>query len=388
MGIKKPSQSQFTIRGVAQQIKKNTINLEHRIQRRGAWTLLQQQLFIASIIENIKIPGIVVVEENGIKYAIDGKQRITASVAFFEGKFPMTDNIEHLEDIDIEELESEEEITLEDIRGKYYADLPQAVKNKLQKFEFKFDIYKDLSDRQTRKLFKRYNGGTTLTKSQLSHCDSDFMNDIVNDFCQQPFFTNVNISSKMKDKFTDEVVVKQVLLLTYYQGETGIGGSDIDNFVKEMESIQNLPEYEELISETMEIASYLNLAITEPVKELRKTHVPIIFMTTQEAIKKGIEPERFGLWVKEFLLNNTGRKGSNTEYQQNSTSGTGTKENTEKRIKIAIDNFKSNINNIKMPTEGNNNNSSSNNNEKSDDYDIIMKTLQTMKDTEDLQNIA
>jgi len=315
-------------------------------------------------------------------------QLITASVAFFEGKFPMTDNIEHLEDIDIEELESEEEITLEDIRGKYYADLPQAVKNKLQKFEFKFDIYKDLSDRQTRKLFKRYNGGTTLTKSQLSHCDSDFMNDIVNDFCQQPFFTNVNISSKMKDKFTDEVVVKQVLLLTYYQGETGIGGSDIDNFVKEMESIQNLPEYEELISETMEIASYLNLAITEPVKELRKTHVPIIFMTTQEAIKKGIEPERFGLWVKEFLLNNTGRKGSNTEYQQNSTSGTGTKENTEKRIKIAIDNFKSNINNIKMPTEGNNNNSSSNNNEKSDDYDIIMKTLQTMKDTEDLQNIA
>ena len=72
MGIKKPSQSQFTIRGVAQQIKKNTINLEHRIQRRGAWTLLQQQLFIASIIENIKIPGIVVVEENGIIEWING----------------------------------------------------------------------------------------------------------------------------------------------------------------------------------------------------------------------------------------------------------------------------------------------------------------------------
>ena len=173
MGIKKPDTSTMTIRGAIQQLKKETLDLNHRIQRKNVWKPNQCQLLISSILENVKIPGIVIVEENGIRYAIDGKQRITTTTDFFENKFCLSDDIDYFEDVDFEELESEEPITIQDIVGRKYEDLPQAIKNKLQKFEFKLDVYKDLTDEQIRKLYKRYNGGTLLTKMELIRANAN-----------------------------------------------------------------------------------------------------------------------------------------------------------------------------------------------------------------------
>ena len=350
MGIKKQGHSDVTIRGAAQQIKKGTINLNHRIQRRGAWTELQKQLFIASILENIKIPGVIAVEEDGVKYALDGKQRITAGVEYFDNQFPLC-GIEYLEDIELDELESDEPIELKDIAGKLYKDLPQAAKNKLHTFNYKIDVYKELTDRQIKKLFKRYNGGTPLTKIQLSHCDSDFMNDDINALCEEHFFKNViNVSSKAKDKFTDESIIKQSLLLLYHKGDTGIEDNDIKHFIAEIEDLKDTSDYVDLFVKMRDITEYLNDSFIEAVKEMRKTHMPVIIITAQEAMNKDVEPKKFGSWAKEFLLNNTGRK-ADSEYKNLSSSSTSKKANITRRIQLAINDFNANVSNLKEGEE-------------------------------------
>jgi hypothetical protein len=339
MGIKKADTTTMTIRGAIDKLKKGTLNLEHRIQRRNAWTEEQGQLLISSILENIKIPGIVVVEENGVRYALDGKQRITKTTGFFENKFPLSDNVDYFEDIDFEELESEESITLQDIIGKRYEELPQAVKNKIQKFEFKVDVYKDLTNEQTKKLYKRYNGGTALTKVQLLHCDSDFMNDVIQQFGSQPFFKDVvNITDKMKNNFIDENVIKQSMLLIHYQGDTGVEDNDLKSFVAEMEEIQDTTDYKELISTMKEITEYMNKALTEPLKNMRRAHVPIIVYVAYRAVKQGTSPENFGEWVRKFLDENTGRK-ADSEYKDLSGQGASKKSNIKKRIDIALNDY-------------------------------------------------
>lgn len=347
MGIKKQAHSEITIRGAAQQLKKGTLNLNHRIQRRGAWTELQKQLFISSILENVKIPGIVTVEIDNVKYALDGKQRITAGVEFFEGKFALNENIEFIEDIELEELESEESIALEDIAGKYYTDLPSAVKDKLHQFQFKLDVYKELTDKQIKKLFKRYNGGTPLTKAQLLHCDSDFMNDDINYINSQPFFANViNITSNAKNKFIDENVIKQSLALLYYANDTGVEDKDLQMFVAEMEGVKNLPEYTELIEDMKEITDYLSEALTEPIKDFRRTHVPVIVAVAKKAIVQEIESERFGIWVKKFLTENTGKKAGISRYKDISAGGASKKASITERIELVFEHFNENIINI------------------------------------------
>ena len=345
MGIKKQGHSDVTIRGAAQQIKKGTINLNHRIQRRGAWTELQKQLFIASMLENIKIPGIIAVEENGIKYALDGKQRITAGIEYFDNQFPLC-GIEYLEDIELDELESDDPIEIKDIAGKLYKDLPQAAKNKLHTFNYKIDVYKDLNDRQIKKLFKRYNGGTPLNKAQLLHCDSDFMNDYVNELFSNYFFKDVvNVTTKMRDKFADENVIKQCLLLLHSKEDSGIEDIDLKFFVAEMEDIRDTSDYANLLDKMKSITEYLSIAFTAPVKELRRTHIPVIIITAQEAIKKDIKAENFGVWAKEFLINNTGRK-ANSEYKNLSGSGASKKANITRRIELALLDFNANVGSV------------------------------------------
>ena len=332
MGIKKPDNSDMTIRSAIQKLKKGTLNLDHRIQRRGAWNELQKQLFISSILENVKIPGVVIIEENGIRYAIDGKQRITAGTEYLENKFALNPNVEYIKDIDIDELEPEEEISLQDIAGRFYSELPQAVKNKLHTFVFKLDIYKDMTGEQIKKLFKRYNGGTPLNKAQLLHCDSDFMNDFVNELCSNYFFKDVvNVTVKMRDKFADENVIKQCLLLLYSK-DTGIEDIDLKFFVAEMEDIKDSTDYVELLDKMKTITEYLNVSFEGPVKELRRTHIPVVVITAQEAITRNVEAKDFGKWVKEFLTNNTG-KVKNSEYKDLSGSGASKKAN-QKKLKL------------------------------------------------------
>lgn len=347
MGIKEPAYSNMTLRSAAQHLKKGTLNLDHRIQRRGVWNELQGQLFIASILENIRIPGIVAVEENGIRYALDGRQRITAGTRFVNNEFPLSNVLEHIEDIDMEslQLESDEEITLQDIAGKYYKDLPMAAKTKINAFNYKLDVYKELTDKQIKKLFKRYNGGTPLNKAQLLHCDSDFMNDFINELCSNYFFKDVvNVTVKMRDKFADENVIKQCLLLLYSK-DTGIEDIDLKFFVAEMEDIKDSTDYVELLDKMKTITEYLNVSFEGPVKELRRTHIPVVVITAQEAITRNVEAKDFGKWVKEFLTNNTG-KVKNSEYKDLSGSGASKKANITRRIELALNNFNSSVSSV------------------------------------------
>lgn len=353
MGIKKADYSTMTIRGSIQALKKGELDLNHRIQRRNAWSEEQKQLLIASILENCKIPGIVIVKENGIRYALDGKQRITATIEYFEGKFPLSNNENHFTDIDFEEFEGEEQITINDIKGKYYADLPQEVKNKLHKFEFKLDVYSNLTNEQIIKLFKRYNGGTPLKQIELLRSDADFMLDEIIDLANMPFFANVvNITDKAKNSFGDQEVILQSLALLYFQGDTGIDiKKDVKNFVDELAQLkqQGRIEFTNLIDEAKCITEYLSKALSEPVKDMRKSSVPMVFLTAKDALMKEVEVEKFGLWVIDFLKTHTGRGASVKDYKAYLEGGTAKKENVTGRAEVMLKHFANNIDKYELP---------------------------------------
>jgi hypothetical protein len=325
MGIKKPDTSTMTIRGAMQQLKRETLDLNHRIQRRNVWKINQCQLLISSILENVKIPGIVIIEEDGIRYAIDGKQRITTATDFFENKFCLSDNVDFFEDIDFEELESEEPITIQDIIGRKYEELPQAIKNKLQKFEFKLDVYKDLTDKQIRKLYKRYNGGTLLTKMELTKADisTDIINFIKEISSREFFQSKVAISDSQRNRYVDEEVILQIISILMNGYNEGFSGKELNKLALSLEE-NGIPEnIRTIIKDTTE---YLDKAIPIKEKFMKKLNIPMVFYISQRAINDDVEPLKFGGFLQDFFANIP------NEYFLATQSGSAKKENIKDRI--------------------------------------------------------
>lgn len=91
--------SDWTVETILQQIRRGSIKLEPRFQRRDAWSINKKSAYIESILLNLPVPQIVLAESKttrGEFIVLDGKQRLLTLMQFAglgEGKnnnFPLT----------------------------------------------------------------------------------------------------------------------------------------------------------------------------------------------------------------------------------------------------------------------------------------------------------
>lgn len=91
--------SDWTVETILQQIRRGSIKLEPRFQRRDAWSISKKSAYIESILLNLPVPQIVLAESKttrGEFIVLDGKQRLLALMQFAglgQGKnnnFPLT----------------------------------------------------------------------------------------------------------------------------------------------------------------------------------------------------------------------------------------------------------------------------------------------------------
>jgi hypothetical protein len=88
--------------------KKQWMNLQPEYQRRQVWEKAKQSRFIESLIMNLPVPPIFLFESEYNRYEVmDGQQRLSAILAFYENRLKLT-GLEHWKEL----------------HGKQYADLP------------------------------------------------------------------------------------------------------------------------------------------------------------------------------------------------------------------------------------------------------------------------
>lgn len=76
----------WTVETIVSQVRKGSINLNPRFQRRNAWQPERQSYFIESLLLGLPVPQIILAEDKAKKgrfIVIDGKQRLSALSAFF-----------------------------------------------------------------------------------------------------------------------------------------------------------------------------------------------------------------------------------------------------------------------------------------------------------------
>ncbi|UTJ05372.1 DUF262 domain-containing protein [Arcobacter roscoffensis] len=184
-------------------------------QRLFRWSQEKSSRFIETLILELPLPPIFVIEVEEGKYElIDGLQRISSYIQF-RGELSDKDNL-ILKDCDI----------VPDLNGLSYDDFPKTLQIKLKRNFIRVEVLRKESDTSLRyHMFKRLNsGGEILSEQEIRNCTIRILNPKINEFIiemsgYQPF---KNVTSKIKSediekKKNEELVLRFFTLKNYLE---------------------------------------------------------------------------------------------------------------------------------------------------------------------------
>jgi len=143
---------------------------------------------------------------------------------------------------------------------------------------------------------------------------------------------NKNISIQRKEVW-DAVKKSNLivsLLLQYMilrsRPDMGFSGTEIMSYCDDVKN----GEAEIAADEVTAVLDYLDAALTEKKKHLKKVHVPVVLFVAQAAKEKEIVPEDFGMRLDAFFEN----LDPNGEYMAACQSGSAKRINVQLRVKL------------------------------------------------------
>lgn len=186
-------------------------------QRLFRWEHEQRSRLIESILLNLPIPQIFVIEnQNGVLELIDGLQRISSIIQFISPQLLLAPNNEPLK-LRGCDLVSE-------LNGIIFDDLPVALRMRLKRTTVRVVVIKRQSTKMLRyEMFKRLNtGGATLSEQEIRNCTSRMVGDegtrfyqfLIDSAADSSFKNTIStLPEPVKEKRGDEELVLRFLAL-------------------------------------------------------------------------------------------------------------------------------------------------------------------------------
>lgn len=172
--------------------QKKWMNLQPEYQRRQVWDKAKQSRFIESLLMNLPTPPVFLFEPEYSRYEVmDGQQRLSSIVAFYENRLKLTG------------LEYWPELI-----GKFYADLPVKVQRGLDRRRISAIVLQSKTqgeDELRLIVFERLNtGGQKLNAQELRNCvyASPFASLLV-ELAGYPLFNDLLEIPRYEDHFRD-----------------------------------------------------------------------------------------------------------------------------------------------------------------------------------------
>jgi len=210
------------------------INPEY--QRLFRWEPEKQSQFIESLILELPIPPIYVVEEEGGRYElIDGLQRFS-SYLNFRGQLTRDGSITPaliLDGCDI----------VKSLNGQSYNDLPTSLQIRLKRMSIPVQILRKESDKRLRyHMFKRLNtGGEPLSAQEIRNATIRLLGEQFNKFIQDlatvpDFVTCVDLmTDEQKDRMVrEECVLRFFAFKNDFKNYQKLIGPFLDNYMEKM----------------------------------------------------------------------------------------------------------------------------------------------------------
>jgi len=208
-------------------------------QRLFRWSTVKQSQFIESLILELPVPPIYVIEvKDGIYELIDGLQRIS-SYFHFRGIHPQ-DTEGNMRFLTLEGCD-----VLPDISGLTYQKLPQALQIKLKRHFIRMEVLRRETDPHLRyHMFKRLNtGGEILSPQEMRNCTIRLLDNKFNEFLKDLAKNDnyLKCMEQLTDEKRDQMYLEEYVLRFFALKNNG------DAYVKEIGDF--LTAYMEAVSD-------------------------------------------------------------------------------------------------------------------------------------------
>jgi len=267
--------------------KDGELDINPDYQRLFRWSQGAQSRFIESLLLEMPVPPIYVVEDDNGKYQlIDGLQRFS-SYLHLRGELDalhLADPIKKGDHLKLQECD-----IVEELNGLVFEDFPTALKIRLKRAFVRVEVVRKGSDNKFRyHMFKRLNtGGEPLTSQQLRNCTIRMLDSKFIDFVIQLSKTadfeacTAKISEQQRlGAFDQELVIRYLALKNYKHAFV----HDVSDF---------LTEYTEKVTENDDV----NVVFDYTSEELA-------FGKTFAVLNKCLGDKSFGRWGKADVQSN------------------------------------------------------------------------------------
>lgn len=200
--VKRQSAKNFT-----KDIAKEKYSMKHKFQRQeNQWGNRQKSLLIDSMLRPYPIDPIrCEVGSDDVRRIFDGVQRATTVRDFFKKDgFRLAKNLKPVT-VDGEVYE---------IAGKKYAQLDEAVQDRLNDYEMTIYVFTDCTGEDIREMFTRQNNGKPLNNTQKrTAIESEKVSDVIFNFADHGFFEKVLTDAQYKKDVQRDLIRETLMLI-------------------------------------------------------------------------------------------------------------------------------------------------------------------------------
>lgn len=317
-----------TINWLNKKNSKGMLDFTISIQRKEVWDIEHKSNLIGAILIGIPVESLLFEEDGeGGYYVLDGKQRSTTILRYLNDEFEISSKCKVAD------------VNGECITGKKFSELSEELQDEILEFELSVSTLRPLTEDERETLFFMRNQAVSLTNIELTRVllGSDSMK-IVEDLSNHNFLNKTAIGSvASKNKCKDQQVVLECLLLDSKK-ELGFGSKDLRQFAEELKEEGITESQKQTVIDTFE---YLDLAILEKSRHLKKIHIPMVYSVAQVAMEQDVPGEAFFAWMEGFF--ESLKENPDNEYNNAVSSSSASLLQVKKRNVYMLNHFNENI---------------------------------------------
>jgi hypothetical protein len=219
----------FSVFEYLRQLEKGKIKIQPDFQRNQVWNNQQKSKFIESIILNFPLPPIYLNETKESTYiVIDGLQRSTALMQFYNGEFALS------------KIEA-----LPKYNGSKFTDLPEVLQSKFEDKKLTVFILKPSTPMVViYDLFNRINtGGTQLNRQEVRNCIFiGKATQLLKELSEQDYFKHAIWWGVSPSRMKDREVILRYITFRWFDYENEYTGDMSDFVEKAMKKINKMDE--------------------------------------------------------------------------------------------------------------------------------------------------
>lgn len=204
----------WNVKQIVKMIKNNNISFDNAVQRGYEWDVKRASLFIHSLITGYPVPPFFAVRGKDKVYdMLDGKQRMTTLLRFYNGDFALRDVPPINYTIDGQEME----MYIDDCK---YENLPEEVRDELDSTSLTVYYFDSITEDEVAEMFYRLNNGKSVSNGTLMRVRAK-SKDKLKEIGQHSLFQKALTKKALEAYVNEELVIRALYILD--------GGDNLEN---------------------------------------------------------------------------------------------------------------------------------------------------------------